>query len=154
VQHNFGDLLRRHRFAATCVAYLLAISLTTFSLHACRGIYHKSMSSSHFECVRATLLQVAQPWLHSDPGMLYVVMVGKGEMICELRSCGGPQFSAPLVIAEHPFTSRSTKLQLSPNNFVAIIFPYRASRILVLAIRFSAAFRSENVYSAEVACQS
>jgi hypothetical protein len=97
VQHDFGDLLRRHRFAAICVAYLLAIllapwgfatSLTTFSLHACRGIYHKSLSPSHFECVRATLLRVAQPWLHSDPGMLYVVMVGKGEMICERRSCG------------------------------------------------------------------
>jgi hypothetical protein len=25
VQHDIGDLLRRHRFAATCVAYLLAI---------------------------------------------------------------------------------------------------------------------------------
>jgi len=109
-------------------------------------LYHKSMSPRHFQCVRATLLRVAQPWLHSDPGMLDVVMVGKGETICELRSCGDPQFSAPLVIAEHPFASRSTNFNFFLIFSLQLTFPTAHQGSQLSLVRFRAAFSSKNVY--------
>jgi hypothetical protein len=108
--------------------------------------YITKMSPGHFEGVRATLLRVAQPWLHSDPGMLDVVMVGKGETICELRSGGDPQFSAPLVIAEHPFASRYTNFNFLLILSLQLTFLTAHQGSQLSLIRFRAAFSSKNVY--------